>query len=365
VFRVPKFLITIVATCSLLTFLAISPSPAPLPAGLAGPRYQVLDPLTQDNLTVFPVVTGSMHDTSAFLTLDEGLRTGEVIVTEAGRVEPLLRRLVHPFYYPESDGAEVNHLVLENRSSRPLIMLAGEIVTGGKQDRVVAKDRIVPPKSGPLDLSVFCVDPGRWTARGDFASDAAPIAQPSVRREVLVGQDQGTVWASVRQSVAGAAKAVPAPEAMQLRATSSYAAAMDHIGVQKQVDHIAAPIERSYEKLERQLRAEQAVGVVAAVNGQIIWADVFASPELFNQYWPKLVRSYAAEAVTCEHRQGHVDVKSAQAFLDEDAGRRETVETEPGVYRRSEVSGDGFTAFTLTSLLPHTGFALHAAKVAD
>ena len=59
---------------------------------------------------------------------------------------------------------EVNQLVLVNNSKRPLLLLAGEIVTGGKQDRVIGKDRIVPAESDPVDLSVFCVEPGRWVA---------------------------------------------------------------------------------------------------------------------------------------------------------------------------------------------------------
>ncbi|MEI9970328.1 MAG: DUF6569 family protein [Terracidiphilus sp.] len=59
-------------------------------------------------------------------------------------------------------GDEVNTLVLVNHSKRPLLLLAGEIVTGGKQDRIVAKDRIVPADADPIDLGVFCIEPGRW-----------------------------------------------------------------------------------------------------------------------------------------------------------------------------------------------------------
>jgi hypothetical protein len=44
-------------------------------------------------------------------------------------------------------------------------LLAGEIVTGGKQDRIIGKDRLVPAESDPVDLSVFCVEPGRWVER--------------------------------------------------------------------------------------------------------------------------------------------------------------------------------------------------------
>ena len=60
-----------------------------------------------------------------------------------------------------------------------------------------------------------------------------------------------------------------------------------------------------------------------------------------------------------------VTEKQAQAFLEDMDGRRETIENEPGVYRHTEATGDGFKAFSLTSLLPKTGFDVHVAKMAE
>ena len=54
--------------------------------------YRVLAPITHGNLTIFPVVSDRRHDTSMFITLDEGLRSGEVVVIEAGQVQGLVRR---------------------------------------------------------------------------------------------------------------------------------------------------------------------------------------------------------------------------------------------------------------------------------
>jgi hypothetical protein len=58
-------------------------------------------------------------------------------------------------------------------------------------------------------------------------------------------------------------------------------------------------------------------------------------------------------------------MKAAQKFLDNMDSRHETVDTEPGLYRHTEIAGDGFRAFELTSLLPKTGFDLHLAKIAE
>src|SRR6202521_2697149 len=207
--------------------LAVIAGPAVVMPGIAPAgeipltsHYKVLAPIGHGNLTVFPVVATTSHDTQEFLTLDEGLRSGDVVVSESGNVAPLVRPR-HGFRPPQhnpGDGAEVNRLVLVNNSKRPLILLAGEIVTGGKQDRVIGKDRIVPAESDPVDLSVFCVEPGRWVATSEHfgASESmysatlggprknvqppmAMMVQPSVRAKAMADKDQGQVWAEVRK----------------------------------------------------------------------------------------------------------------------------------------------------------------------
>ena len=70
-------------------------------------------------------------------------------------------------------------------------------MTGGKQDRVIAKDRIVPPGSDPIDLSVFCIEPGRWVESSPVfgASAKAPVAsfmvQPTIREQAMVAINEG------------------------------------------------------------------------------------------------------------------------------------------------------------------------------
>src|SRR5213076_2624485 len=149
------------------------------------------------------------------------------------------------------------------------------------------------------------------------------------------------------------------PAATAIGGTTSYARVMDNKEVKQQVDSVAQPIQHNYQSLIKQLRNQNAVGVVVAVNGQIVWADLFASTNLLEKYWPKLVRSYAAEAVVTRAKGGEADLRSAQEFIEHMEGRHETVDSEPGLYRHTEIAGDGFRAFELTSLLPKTGFNLH------
>jgi len=132
---------------------------------------------------LFPVVASSQQDTSAFLTLDEGLSSGEVMVSEQDAAGLARTRDSQRRPMPTTPaGPAVNQLVLVNRSKRPLVLLAGELVSGGKQDRIIAKDRIVAPGAEPLPLDVFCVEHGRWSSGSQFAASRT-IVHPSVREQ--------------------------------------------------------------------------------------------------------------------------------------------------------------------------------------
>jgi hypothetical protein len=376
--------IAISVLAALMVAFAGAGEPAPTPS-----NYKLLEPITHGNLTVFPVVSTQTYDTSQFLTLDEGIRSGEVVVTEVGNLHGVMRRRPVP---PTYGGAQVNTLVLVNNSQKPLLLLAGEIVTGGKQDRVVGKDRIVPPESDPVDLGVFCVEPHRWVeTSGKFDTHASVMAQPSVRKKAMAEKDQQQVWNSVNEAkstmaanagkaaappasreaagtgyyVAGVSNADAATAVRQLDGTSSYAAARANGVVQKQMESITEPMQKSYESLIHQLRNQNAVGVVVAVKGRIVWADLFASGSLLGKYWPKLLQSYAAEALTATGDHGEVSMKEAQQFLADWQARHETVDSEPGLYRQKELVGDRFRAFELTSLLPKTNFDVHLSKMAE
>ncbi|HEY2469974.1 MAG TPA: DUF6569 family protein [Terracidiphilus sp.] len=358
---------------------------------VAAPRtaYRVLAPIESGNLLLFPVVESGKTPASPFLTLDEGIKSGAVEVTEAGRVRGLVRP--RPAQGQINDGVlrpmppqpqygrgdQVNTLVLVNNSDKPLLLLAGEIVTGGKQDRVIAKDRIVPAGGDPIDLNVFCIEPGRWTeASPVFGASAKSSAmslmvQPSVRAKAMVAKDQQEVWNSVHGSIAAAMQA-PAPSSGGVAVntpspsslgTTSYARAMQHSSVSAKVDEAAAPVMKAREQVLEKLREEHAVGVVVAVRGEIVWADIFSDPDLLARYWTKLVRSYAAESLVEGTTHSTPGIADAQRFLDTPATGTETSIGDVGVYRYRELRSSGAETFVLESLLPGTAYDVHISKV--
>ena len=329
--------------------------------------WRLLEPISYENLTVFPVVSSSGYDTSQFLTLEEGLSSGEIIVREQG-AETLVRSRDSNRQYVTGSGPSVNQLVLLNRSKRPLLLLSGELVSGGKQDRVIAKDRIVAPGSDPLPLNVFCVEHGRWSAGSQFNA-AKTIVHPSVREQAAVKQSQSEVWDSVsvgstytaKARSGGAAAPAAAPPrvsqndvaaAMHEEApTQSYAKLYGSRRVVENVDGLVEEVQRRFRKETAGLKGERVVGVVIAYGGEVAWSDIFASGNLFDQYWTKLLRSYAVEAVARPTLREKASIDDAREFLRQLNGR-ETTESEPGVYRWRETNEGSLSQIELDSLEP-------------
>jgi hypothetical protein len=348
-----------------LGFLWYSPTGA-TPAGKPEGEWRLLDPVSYENLTVFPVVSSSGYDTSSFVTLEEGLSNGEVTVSEQGADVIYRNRDGSRPAVQNYGGPSVNQLVLVNHGKRPLLLLAGELVSGGKQDRVIAKDRIVAPFSEPLPLNVFCVEHGRWSAGSQF-NEAKTIVHPSVREQAAVKQKQGDVWAAVTGgSVAARSPSAPASqvssaelaETIQTEApTQSYSKLYGSRRVSSSVETLVTEIQRRFRKETSGLKGERVVGVVVAYGGEVAWSDIFASDELFNHYWNKLLRSYAVEAVARPTLREKTSVDEAREFLRRLNGREQT-ESEPGVYRWREINEGGLSQIELDALAPKT-FTLH------
>src|SRR6267378_4312569 len=337
------------------------PHQPPPPPGRTEGEWRLLDPITYENISVFPVVSSNSQDTSPFLTLEEGLSTGEVAVREQGSESMVRGRDGRLVYLPQpTTSASVNQLVLINRSKRPLLLLAGELVSGGKQDRVIGKDRIVPVGAPPLPLDVFCVEHGRWTGSSQFAA-AKTIVHPSVRERAAVDQKQTEVWDAVRGgTTAKAAPAAPPPQ-ISTRSiqgaiagngrTEAYEKIYESQAVGVSIDDFVNEVQRRFSNATSGLKGERVVGAVVAYGGEVAWSDIFASGDLFDHYWRKLLRSYAVEALTRPTYRQAASRDNANEFLRRLNGR-ETQETEPGVYRWREIKEGHLAQIELDALQP-------------
>ncbi len=340
------------------------------PPGKQEGEWRLLEPVSYENLTVFPVVSSSGYDTSAFVTLEDGLSSGEVTLSEQGADSIYRNRDGSRPVAQNYGGPSVNQLMLVNHGKRPLLLLAGELVSGGKQDRVIAKDRIVAPFGDPLPLNVFCVEHGRWSAGSQF-NEAKTIVHPSVREQAAVKQKQGDVWAAVTAgSVAAKPSAGPPPRVpsadldatiREEAPTQSYSKIYESRRVSSSVETVVSEIQRRFRKETSGLKGERVVGVVVAYGGEVAWSDIFASDELFNHYWNKLLRSYAVEAVARPTLRERASEDDAREFLRRLNGREQT-ESEPGVYRWREINEGGLSQIELDALAPKM-FTLHRLVV--
>lgn len=273
-------------------------------AGITG----VTAPATHDNLAVY-FVRGTSAPGPVPLTLQEAISSGAVTVHETG---------------------DVNELVIENTGSEEVFVQAGDIVKGGRQDRVLAVSLSVPAKSGKVPIGAYCVEHGRWSARGKedahrFAS--ADKALPSREAKLaLLNPEQprpvGTANAEPRRQ---SAERTRTPEQRQLgsfpmqsrqeevwahvRKIQSGLSASLNERVTSEVSASSLQLSLENEKvafakaayldalLEKGAGEPDIVGVVVAINGRVSSADVYPSNGLFRKMWPKLLEAAAVEAI--------------------------------------------------------------------
>jgi hypothetical protein len=119
------------------------------------------------------------------------------------------------------------------------------------------------------------------------------------------------------------------------------------------VDDFVAQVQRRFARATGNLKGEHVVGVVVAYGGEVAWSDIFASGDLFRQYWSKLLRSYAVEALARPALRETASADDAREFLRRPNGR-EVQETEAGVYRWREITEGRLALIELDALQPKT-----------
>ena len=152
-------------------------------------------------------------------------------------------------------------LVVDNRGKAHVLLLAGEILVGGKQNRVLREDILLPPLSGPRPIGVYCVEQGRWNeGRRDFESKSS-FADPNLRRHVYDRVDQQSVWSAVKGLTGHVAAASPTTSYQQAFETP---AVREHLGAAERVLDVKV--------------APDAVGAAVFVGATLSGVDVFGSP---------------------------------------------------------------------------------------
>jgi hypothetical protein len=306
-------------------------------------EYAVSGPYTHKNLTIFLVHGADQSGGPAPLTLQEAMKRKLVVVRETG---------------------DVNRLTIENRSNQDVYVQAGDIVKGGQQDRALALDLIVPPKSGRIPIDAFCVEQGRWSQRGNegvaaFSASNNALASKDLKIAAKAKASQGEVWANVSKAqekltanlvaaeparmVAGGgsgpgarassgnARVRPAQLAVRPIGGTSVADQASPSSLQLTLENklVKESTNDYVKKLSSIINGKRdVIGFVFAINGQVNSADVYSSNALFVKLWPKMLEASAIEAIAelkADEKFQPVEAAGVKGFLREShAGKTET-----------------------------------------
>jgi hypothetical protein len=344
------------------------PRPLPPPVGQVPELERYLDrleigrPLVYGRLAVFPVTArGGGPLGGNWLTMDQAFSRGVLSVTEKG-------------------GGTVPAIWMENRSERDSILIvAGEVVAGGKQTRTIRQDVVLAP-GRKVDVSVFCVEAHRWEGQAEFRPSPA-MAPQSVQRDMKAGADQAQVWSGVARtneaagakSATGNLEAGYAEPAIRRELDASRRAIVPEVGastvgfifverfggnvrydgpVAKDGDNPSATDPRG--STERSRTAPP-----VWVGGRALGAEFFGSPELARAMLPKLIDAYAIEVVKGDRPGGGggVDESVARDFLSRIRGAESFRADTPGSGSGIRLRGSGLVGegVSLDGELVHFG----------
>jgi hypothetical protein len=345
------------------------------------------EPIRHANLTIFPVSTRTPKTDDRFITLDEGLKAGTVEVLEIGAARDSAAANVapatdDPFSPPAANGpnaasasslndsanslqdvfvrlsgqagADVNHLLVTNHSTKSLYLMPGEIIIGGQQDRTIAQEYVIAPAKEPTPIEVFCVEHDRWQGRSP--AETAMIVEGANSSLTLESTNSYAGFASIARG--GIAVHQPKAEDLARQAATggkfigsvgsvSKGARLAVQGNKDQTivwDAVALEIQKSgvnggdgaftenyaepeaVNRLEPYLAAllkpvidrQNVVGVIVAIDGKMETLDIFESTPLFRRMWPKLLKSYALDAVNAGEKDSKdCEIADAEHFLSE------------------------------------------------
>lgn len=254
---------------------AVAPQEADVKIGELS-EYRLSGPYVHENLSIFLIHGADRIAGKVWMTLDEALATGKVVVHETGTV---------------------NELSIENVSDVEVLLQAGDIVKGGRQDRVIAMDVVLSADQGKLSVTSFCVEQGRWSGRAGeasthFESSEQMAGFKATKLALRSGSsaNQGQVWASVNElqqklgsNLKKSVNDVASPSSLQLTLEDG---------------DVAKTSEAYVKTLEGVVKdRDDAIGFVFAVNGKLNSGEVYVSAAMFGKLWPRLLKASAVEAV--------------------------------------------------------------------
>lgn len=290
------------------------------PVSVGLPDYTLSGPYAHKNLAVYLVHGRDRIGGENFLTLEEALEQRKAVVRETGNVRQL----------------EIENLANDEN----IFIQAGDILKGGKQDRVVAYDVVVPAGTRRMGLKTFCVERGRWSGRGSestayFGSSGNRVASKDLKLAAKHYGSQSRVWGQVNRSQNSLSGSLGA------RVNSPSSASSMQLTLENPKVRDAV---REYTRELALVTAgkDDVIGYAFAINGKVNSIDVYASSALFRKLWPRLLKASAAEAVA-DRRGSPADPPSirevAGVIADAERGRSSQRKTAANMRMETRETG--------------------------
>ncbi len=238
-------------------------------------------------LRIYPI-----YATADFVTANADVASYQTL--EAALQNERFRIVEHKPFGRFADSDVVNQLTVENRSSEQVLLLSGDIVQGGRQDRAIGEDAVIAARH-IQNIPVFCVEQGRssYHNEDEEAGDQPDVyafrgyyhvAPGHIRQQIQAGNQEG-VWESVSQITS---------EHAATNSTSAFAGLEDAAAFTEERNAYLA----HFTNLLAQDTHPQLVGLVAISGDKVIGVDVFGHPALAAQRFSSLLHGYVTEALT-------------------------------------------------------------------
>jgi hypothetical protein len=271
-----------------------------------------------ENLRVYPILANdnfltSHKDIGNFTILKDAIEKKKILITETGAgagaetqqdTETIVERpneneineqlennqlqnnqIIQSNYLSGDVSGTVNTLIAKNISTDTIFIMAGEVVKGGKQDRVIGQDVVIAPGE-EMDLSAFCVEKNRWVTKdkneGAF-TDYYNVTSMDIRKSVTEEKNQSEVWKKVDQHTS---------KNKASSSTSTYTNLENSDDYQKDVKNYMETFSSPFKNNNK------IIGFIAVTGDQIIGCDMFATHELFISSYENLIHSYIGHAIT-------------------------------------------------------------------
>lgn len=270
-------------------------------------KESISGPYRHENLEIFLIrKDGVKSKGHKYISLEKAIEKKIVTVHETGNVQ---------------------NLSIENTSGDVYIYInSGDIVKGGKQDRVIRFDLVLKPKSGKVPLASFCVESGRWQKRSGeavnkFSSSKQMVSSRNLKVAAKYVEDQGEVWKQVskqQNKLNESLRQKTGKNNLDVRnaeSASSMQLTLENKDLKKHVAEYKAALSKIINN------EKNVVGFAFAINGELVNADVYSDPDLFRSLWPKLLKSAIVEAISefdkNKEQTAHLKKEAVeQMFLD-------------------------------------------------